>query len=33
LPVELRCEHCADGGFAGTSWAHDDDDHNSLSWS
>jgi len=33
LPVDLRGEHSANGGLAGTGRAHDDDDHNSLSWS
>ena len=33
LPVELRGKQGADGGFAGAGCAHDDDDHNSLSWS
>ena len=31
LPVELRGEHGAHSGLAGTGCAHDDDDHNSLS--
>src|SRR5258708_28085790 len=31
LPVELRGEHGADGGLAGTGRAHNDSDHGSLS--